>query len=171
MKKNLFLLANLIVIFSIFILPYYLFGNKLYIGGDDTRIFYSYPWDFLKNITFYSWVNNSSIGINGPSQYISTFLVFWGVISIIFKDKTFLNHLALSLPLILGFIYFQKSIKELLQKDKKNNLEIFLGSLFFITSPILIVNQMFVFFNINMVNWINSDCNILFFTVSKDRRL
>jgi hypothetical protein len=142
-KKKIFFL-NLLVSVFLLLVPYYLFSGKLYIGGDDTRLFYSYPLEFLKNITYSSWVNDSSIGINGPSQYMAPFLLAWSLLGS-FMPKLSMNYFALSLPLILGFVFFQKTVKELFSLDKQNDLEVFIGSLFFILSPILIVNQYFVF--------------------------
>jgi len=140
-----FFLIELLTIILLLVLPYYLFGNKMYVGGDDTKLFYSYPLEFLKNVTFYSWVNVSSIGINGPSQYIFPFLLVWTGLEIILKDKVLLNHLAMSLPLIMGQIYFLFLVKALFEVKRKYYPELYLGSLFYITSPILAINQMFVF--------------------------
>jgi hypothetical protein len=142
--QNKLLLLDLLVIVFLIILPYYLFSGKLYIGGDDTRLFYSYPLEFLRNITYSSWVNNSSIGTNGPSQYIAPFLLACSFLGLIISKIT-MNYLAFSLPLILGFIYFQRTIKELFNFDNKTDLEILIGSIFYILSPILIIDQMFVF--------------------------
>lgn len=141
-KKN---LLNLLTILLLLALPYYIFSGKLYLGGDDTKIFYSYPIEFIKNVTFFSWFKFSSLGINGPSHYIFPFLSVWSVLSLIIKSKVALNYLGFSIPLVLGFYYFQKAIKELFNIDKENDTELFLGSLFYILSPILIINQMFVF--------------------------
>lgn len=144
-KKNEFLFLQLTLIILILLLPYYIFGWKMYVGGDDTKLFYSYPIDFLKNITFFSWVNASSIGINGPNQYIAPFLVVWYFLSVLVPDKVILNHLGFSLPLILGFIYFQKALRELLKNEDRYRLEVFAGSLFYVFSPIIILDQMFIF--------------------------
>ncbi len=144
-KINLKIILNIIVVIFLLILPYYLFSGKLYLGGDDTRLFYSYPINFLTNVTFFSWYKVSSLGINGPNQYMFPFLVVWSFLSFIISDKAALNYLAMSLPLILGFIYFQKTIKELFSLNNNTDTEVFLGSLFYILSPILIINQLFVF--------------------------
>lgn len=144
-KYSFSLFANIVCILCLLILPYLLFDGKLYIGGDDTRLFYSYPLDFLRNVTYFSWVNNSSIGINGPSQYLAPFLVVTSVIAFILQNEVMLNYLALSLPLILGFLFFQKVIRELFKVSKKNNEELIVGGLFYVLSPILVINQMFVF--------------------------
>jgi hypothetical protein len=138
-------LLNILIIFFILVLPYYIFEGKLYLGGDDTRLFYVYPLEFLKRITFFSWYSVSSLGIEGHNQYLAPFLIVWSILSHFVSDKAVLNYFAFSLPLILGFIFFQKSIKELFSFEKKYDLEIFMGSLFYILSPILIITQMFVF--------------------------
>lgn len=144
-KKYIIWFVQFIVVCLLFLLPYYIFGWKLYVGGDDTKLFYSYPLEFLRHVTFFSWVNVSSIGINGPNQYIAPYLAIWSLLSTIITDKTVLNHLGFSLPLVLGFIYFQKAVKELFQLDEQTNPEVLIGSLFFILSPIIIIDQMFVF--------------------------
>lgn len=117
----------------------------MYLGGDDTRLFYSYPIEFLKNATFFSWYKISSIGINGPSQYLAPFLLLTAVINYFIPSKVAMNYLALSMPLILGFIYFQKAIRELFKVEKKYFFEVYLGSIFYILSPILMIEQLFVF--------------------------
>lgn len=144
-KKYILWLTQFVIICLLFILPYYIFGWKLYVGGDDTKLFYSYPSEFLRHVTFFSWVNVSSIGINGPNQYIAPYLTIWSLLSAIITDKTVLNHLGFSTPLVLGFIFFQKAVKELFKLDEETNPEVLIGSLFFILSPIIMIDQMFVF--------------------------
>lgn len=117
----------------------------MYLGGDDTRLFYSYPVEFLKNATFFSWYKISSIGINGPSQYLAPFLLLTALINYLIPSKVAMNYLALSVPLILGFLYFQKAIRELFKIEKKYFFEVYLGSIFYILSPILMIEQLFVF--------------------------
>ncbi len=117
----------------------------MYLGGDDTRLFYSYPIEFLKNVTYFSWYKISSMGINGPSQYLAPFLLITAFVNIFVSSKVVLNYLAFSLPLILGYIYFQMAVKELFALDKRNRYELYVGGLFYVLSPILIINQLFVF--------------------------
>lgn len=140
-----FKILNLLTAVFLIALPYYIFDGKMYLGGDDTRIFYSYPLDFLKNVTYFSWYKISSMGINGPSQYLAPFLLFTSFVHIFISSKVILNYLAFSMPLILGFIYFQMAVRELFGLDKKNRYELYVGSLFYVLSPILIINQLFVF--------------------------
>lgn len=136
---------NLLTSIFLLLLPYYLFEGKLFIGGDDTRLFYSYPFLFLKNVAFFSWYNVSTVGINASNEYILPFLSFWSLVDNIVKNKTLISYTAFSLPLIFGLIYFQKLIKELFEIENKFNPEVYLGTLFYIFSPILIFDQLFIF--------------------------
>src|ERR1035437_10385087 len=144
-KTNRFFPIYLITCILLLILPYYLFAGKLYLSGDDTRLFYAYPFDFLKNFTYFSWSNNSSIGINAANQHFIPFLLIWVVLDLILNNKVILSYFAFSLPLILGFIYFNKLLIELFNLKNSYKVEVYLGSLFFLLSPIIIINQMFIF--------------------------
>jgi hypothetical protein len=134
-----------ITIALLILLPYYLFEGKLFLGGDDTRLFYSYPYEFMQNVTYFAWYNVSTIGINVSNQYLLPFLTFWTAISFLITDKIILSYLAFSLPLIIGFIYFPKFVGELFTHKNEYKMELFVGSLLYILSPILIFDQLFIF--------------------------
>jgi len=140
-----FKIINLLSVVAILILPYYLFEGKFFVGGDDTRLFYSYPVEFFKNATFFSWYNVSTIGINASNQYLIPFLILWSILLSIVQDRIVVSYFAFSLPLILGFIYFQKAVKELFNLGNNNIPHIYIGSLFYILSPIMLANQLFVY--------------------------
>lgn len=136
---------NTLIIIFLLALPYYLFEGKLFVGGDDTRLLYSYPFEYLKNVTFFSWYNVSSIGINASNQYLIPLLSILSFIYKVFPSRIVISYFAFSLPLVMGFIYFRKLIKEFFSFKEKDELGIFIGSLFYILSPILIINQLFIF--------------------------
>lgn len=137
--------CNFLVVLSLLLLPYILFDGKLYIGGDDTRLMYAYPLDYLTNATLYSWYHFSSLGWNSPPQAFFPFMVAWTGLGFVVKSSSSLSYLAFSLPLILGFLFFQKFIEELFFEKENNSKEAFVGSLFFILSPILASTQLFIF--------------------------
>lgn len=146
MKRiNRFNILNIITYLLLLALPYYLFAGKLFIGGDDTRLMYSYPFEFLKNFIFFSWTNTSSMGINAANQHLLPFLSIWSVSDLLINNKIILSYLAFSLPLILGFAYFKKFVKELFDLKNSNEVELYIGSLFYVLSPIIIINQLFIF--------------------------
>lgn len=141
-KKNPILVINTFFLFFLLLLPYILFGGKLFLGGDDSRLFYAYPQDFLANTQFYSWSNLSSVGWNYPNQDFIPFVTIWSILSIFIRSPMVLTYLAFSLPFILGFVFFQKMISKLiLEKKEKNKLIFFIGSIFYIFSPIIINNH------------------------------
>lgn len=142
-KKSLYLLPNLITVLLFLLLPYLLFKGNLFIGGDDTRLIYSYPMDFLKNISFYSWFNFSSLSYFNPNHYFIPFSILWGGLESIVNSKAVISYFAFSLPLIIGFLYMQKFLRELLEKDENSLL--YIASIFYILSPILIITQISVF--------------------------
>lgn len=127
------------ILLFLIILPYYLFQGKLFIGGDDTRLMYIYPYEWIKNISFFSWYNLSSIGFNNPNQFSLPFLSIIFLIKLFIKDLIHLNYFVFSLPYILGFVFFERFLKTLSLDKNDENLfpERILASLFFILSPIL----------------------------------
>lgn len=143
-KKNWMLIIDIFILLIILALPYYLFKGKLFIGGDDTRLLYVYPWEFFTNISFFSWYNFSSVGSFNPNQFSLPFTVIWSILGSIIASRTVVDYLSFSLPLLLGYIYFQKLASELLGKVG-GKLEIAVGAILFIFSPILILNQLSVF--------------------------
>lgn len=129
---------------ALLILPYYLFEGRLFIGGDDSRLLYAFPWEFMQNVSFSSWFKFSSVGFNNPNQFLLPLLALMHLLSFLIPSIVILSYLAFSLPLILGFIYFQRLLGEIIQSTN-HRAEILLGSLLFVLSPITIVNQISVF--------------------------
>jgi hypothetical protein len=144
-KVNYILVLNVITFILFLVLPYYLFEGKLFIGGDDSRLFYSYPYEFLRNVVFFSWINVSTLGTSGSQQFLLPFVTIWSIVKIFINNPVILNYLAFSLPLGFGFIFFQKFAKILFSIKKDFNLEVYVGSLFYVLSPILIIDQYFIF--------------------------
>jgi hypothetical protein len=145
-KKKIYIIISLLTIVGLLFLPYYIFDSKLFIGGDDTRLLYIFPWEWIKNIAFYSWFHFSAVGTNNPNQTLLPFLLLWSVINLFITNKVVLDYLAFSLPLILGFIFFQKLIYEFIETDKDRYRFIFyVGSLIYILSPIIAFNQLSIF--------------------------
>lgn len=143
--KKLYQAIDLVTIIILIALPYYLFEGKLYIGGDDTRLLYSYPFDYLRNFIFFTWTTNSTIGINQPTQFLVPFLSIWSLLNTVIENRVTLSYLSFSFPMILGFIFFKKFTKELFNLDDRYRVQFYLGSLCFILSPILIFDQYFIF--------------------------
>ena len=145
-SQKILLVLQIVVFLGFLILPYYLFDGKLFIGGDDTRLFYIFPSEWIHNMAFYSWYHASSDGLNNPNQFLLPFLSIWSLVHFIIPSVVVIDYLSFSLPLILGFIYFQYLINELVfDKENKYQLIRFTGALIYTLSPILIYDQLSVF--------------------------
>lgn len=141
-KKIEFIRTPLVVLFFL-ALPYYLFNGKMFIGGDDTRLFYYFPWEYIRNSAFFSWANVASVGFNNPNQHQLPFLFLLGVLYNILHNRIVVGYLAFSIPQIIGFIFFEKLINELI--DNKYKFVAFIGGLFYTLSPIVQINQLSYF--------------------------
>lgn len=133
-----FFALNVLIIGLFFYLPYYLFDGRLFLGGDDTRLYYAYPSELLKYLASYSWITISSLPSNIPNFHAIPFLLVSVLLDTIFQSKTYLFNFFFSLPFVLGFIYFQKCIRELLGKEYILSLA---TSLIYVLSPITIVSH------------------------------
>lgn len=142
-NRYLLVILRTIVIIGIIALPYYLFYPEHFIGGDDTRIFTVFPRLFIEQIAPYSWFHFSSLGSNNPNQFFLpiTFSIYFA--QLIIGSSTITSYLFFSLPLVLGFLYFEKLASELLGTSGK--VEPLIGALMYIASPILIVTQWSIF--------------------------
>ncbi|HUQ85184.1 MAG TPA: hypothetical protein VM077_02570 [Candidatus Limnocylindrales bacterium] len=145
-NKNKYRIIYFLTIAVLISLPYYIFEGKLFIGGDDTRLLYVYPWEWINNIAFFSWFHFSAIGTNNPNQALLPFLSIWSILSFFIHSKVVLDYFSFSLPLIIGFIFFQKLIKEMIEVNKDEyRFTFYFGSLIYILSPIIAINQLSIF--------------------------
>ncbi len=131
-------LLNLFIVGLLLYLPYYLFEGRLFLGGDDTRFYYAYPNEVLKNLAFFSWNNISSLSYYIPNHHSIPFLFVASLLDAILNSKIHLFYFLFSMPLVLGFIYFQKFVRELIGKEY---LISFTTALIYILSPITVVSH------------------------------
>ena len=130
---------NIVVIAIIFALPYWFFGKDYFIGGDDSHLYFLYPDLWIKNIGFYSWFTASNVGLHNPQQFILPLLTIIYLLKLIWSPLIVFNFL-IALPLVLGFIYFQKMIAALIEEYLARDTVLtagFLGAIIYIFSPIL----------------------------------
>ena len=132
-------IINFFIVVLLIYLPYYLFDGKLFIGGDDSRLFYAFPDLWLKNIAWYSWFRLSTEGQHNPQQFMVPLLVLLEQLRK-FLPQLVVANLAFSGPLVFGFLYFQKLFKTISRLDNNDpggSLAGLLGALFYIMSPII----------------------------------
>ena len=146
MKNKFFNIIYILTIVLFLLLPFYLFNSGVFIGGDDSRLLYIFPWKWITHIAYYSWFHFGAVGTNNPNQALLPFLSVWSLLNVIIQSKVVLDYLSISFPLILGFIYFQKFIGELVE-DKKNDYRFvfYIGALIYTLSPIIQTNQLSIF--------------------------
>ncbi len=137
-------LLNISLVIGLLALPYVLFQGKYYLSGDDTRFYYLYPYKYFVEYTFTSWHHFSSGRANGPTQFMVPFLLVWSFLELVIPSKIVLGYLGFSLPLLLCFLFSQLYISELIS-GKSSKVEAFLASIFLVTSPIMYINQYFIF--------------------------
>jgi len=154
-----------IVVLILFCLPYYLFDGRLFLGGDDTRLHYIYPLEFLKNLSLYSWVNISSLPSYLPNFHLVPFLSALTITDYFINSKLIQLYFVFSLPYVIGFIYFQKFIKEIIGPEFEIG---FIASLVYVFAPITVISQMSYFlFSVYLIGVIPL---ILYYYVSYIKR-
>lgn len=136
------LIINVVVVGLLLFLPYYLFGGRLFLGGDDTRIFYAYPREVMQSLAIFSWNTISSLSSYTPNHHFFPFLFALSGLEMLIPSKTVLFYFTFSLPLILGFIYFQKFV---LQIIKDEYFSAFVVALLYILSPVTMFSQLLYF--------------------------
>lgn len=127
-------------------------GSLYFVGGDDMRLYYVYPREYIQNLLL-NIVTDNSIGGGNMGYYPATHpiplvLVMWLVKTLIPANTQFVMY---GLNWALGFIFFFLLLG--LWMDNKSRVNFFISimaSLFYIFSPFLIKNfykhQMIVVF-------------------------
>lgn len=129
---------DLIVVLLLLLLPYLIFGGKSFIGGDDSRLYYLYPELFLKNLNLSAWFNFSATGSYNPNFFLIPILGVAYVLKLVLVSGTIVGCLFFSLPLILGYYYFQKLSRSFMRSEEPARIEIKIGALVYAFSPILL---------------------------------
>lgn len=130
------IIFDIVVVLLVFAAPYYIFEGKLFIGGDETRLQYIYPLDWITKQYLFSWYGYSPVGTFNPLQYTIPFLSLFTVLDFLIPSKTVVNYLAFSTPLALGYVFFKKLVNEL--DIIKSQFTLSVGSLVYVLSPILL---------------------------------
>jgi hypothetical protein len=138
-----FILVHLVSAIILVLLPYSIFEGRLFIGGDDTRMMYIFPYEYLKNMAFYSWFHVSSVGAFNPNHHAIPFMLLLTFLEKIIISRVVIDYFIFSLPLLLGYFFFQRLVN--ITIPNSNFFERFTGSIFYILSPILFVTQYAVF--------------------------
>lgn len=124
-------------------IPVYIFSGELFIGGDDSRLLYSYPYEVLRQVAGSAWLHFSSIGTFTPNYFLIPLSgILWLLKTIVGGNPLIVAYVSYSAPLLIGFIYFRKFIRSLLQNNTSHEVELAIAGLLYVLSPIMIVNQL-----------------------------
>ena len=103
--KRIIWLGFIFILFTL--IPFLLWGNLYFVGGDDSKLYYLFPFEYFKNFTL-SLVSDNQLGTVGnyfSEAYISLFsLLILGVKNLFFFLNT--QFLMFGLNLSLGFLFF-----------------------------------------------------------------
>ena len=140
-KKEKFLLF--LIITFLFLIPFLWSPQNLYnLGGDDSRLYFYSPIDWLKNIAFYSWFGY--FGSYNPQHAYVPLNILSLALKCLFPFVN-LQKMFHGLILSLGFLTIFLILKELLKtKDKTSYYAAILGGLTYIFSPLIYYTQWFV---------------------------
>src|SRR5258708_14415452 len=131
--RNKYILFAICII--LFVVPFIIWGNTYLVGGDDTRLYYVFPLQFLKNYSFNIISDNTlagaMTGYASVAYFAPVFFTIW-----LFKFIPFLitQIILYVLNLALGFLFCYKLIN--LWTPHENNKKFagdIIASLFYVT--------------------------------------
>lgn len=115
-----------VIIFVVFVLlsciPIFLWGNFYYVGGDDSKLYYLFPFEYFQNFTLHI-ISDNQLGALGnyiPQAYISGFSL---IITLVKALSPFVNtqQLFFGMNLAVGFVSFYLLLGVWLRKDEQYN--------------------------------------------------
>jgi len=105
-----------ILIFSIFLI-FFLSLTNLQIGGDDSKLYYYFPWEYIKNFSSKIISDNQagSLGIYFSQTYTYPSIKIISILSKIFNNNTI--KIVFFINSFLSFIFFKKFLGEIYLKS------------------------------------------------------
>lgn len=169
-KININFIVVLIITIVLFLIPQLFWGKLFIVGGDDSRLYYIFPQEFLNNFVFKITSDNilGTIAGYSPKSFLAPmiYLIF------ILKQISFLNVqlLMYGLNLGLGFLFFYLFLGIWIKnkKDYYTFIKI-VSSFFYILSTYLIntfyVNQLLAIYLVFTI-----PCSLYFFLKSLEQK-
>lgn len=122
---------------ALFLVPNLLWGSLYVVGGDDSRLYYLFPGEYLRNFSF-NVISNNTLGGNlgyFPVSYSAPIIALFYLLKQVlpFMNTQFLAYGAI---LAFGFVFFYKFLREMVSgKSSWYFLSAITASLFYILSP------------------------------------
>jgi len=156
--KNIILLSIFILLFLI---PFIFWGDAKIVGGDDGRLYYLYPLEYLNNFAT-KMISNNSLGGLGeyfPQMYILGFTIIISFLQLITFNIFNLQAISLGLVLSLGFLGFYKFIGIWIKSIKIEDIGVkILGSVLYIFSTFTFItvwnSLLFAVYLVAIMPWI-----------------
>ena len=139
-NKHFSSIAILIIVFILSVTPLIIQGSLYFVGGDDTRLYYIYPRQYIQNLLL-NIVSDNTIGGANTGYYPATHPIplvtlIW-ILKTLFPVNT--QFLMYGLNLALGFLFFYLFLGLWIDNETKTKFFIkVIASLFYIFSPFLI---------------------------------
>lgn len=125
-----------VVAITLFVIPNLLWGNLYIVGGDDARLYYLFPQQYLKNFSFNVMSGNTLGGNSGyiPVSYSAPIItVLWILKMLLPMLNT--QFVVYGLIFSLGFLFMHLFLQELVTKKTAFNfLSSIVASVFYIWS-------------------------------------
>ena len=108
----------LVISIGVFLVPNLLWGNLYIVGGDDARLYYLYPWEHLRHLSF-NIISDNAMGSNLGYFAMSYWVPVISLLALLKHILPALNLQFFSYGFILssGFYFFYKFLRELLPKE------------------------------------------------------
>lgn len=169
-KINKNFIIVLIITIILIIIPQLFWGKLYVVGGDDSRLYYIFPEEFLKNFVFKISSDNILGNIAGysPRSFLAPiiFIIF------LLKQFSFLNvqQLMYGLNLGLGFLFFYLFLGTWINKKINYGTYVkIIASFFYIFSTYLLntlyVNQLLAVYLVFVI-----PCSLYFFLKALERK-
>ncbi len=168
-RENLILLTVFIILIAI---PSLFWGNLYQVGGDDTRLYYMFPKEFLQNFVF-NVISNNSLGVNSAYTSVAFFAPIIFII-LILKQIVFLNvqSLAYGLNLGFGFLSFYLLLGLWVKNNRKTDFYIRFVSAFFYIFSVFVIKTLYSYQLLSIYLITAVPITIYFFIRSvKERRI
>ena len=130
-----------VIFFLLLLLPVVIQGKLYFVGGDDTKLYYIFPEEFLKNFTVNIISDNTLGGANTGYGTAAHFIPFLIVISFLKKALPFVNvqFLMYGLNYAFAFLFFYLFLTIWLKTGNFFSLlSKITASLFYVFSPFLV---------------------------------
>ena len=145
------------VFLCLILIPILFWGRDYFVGGDDGRLYYMYPYEYFKNFTtsIISENNIGGLGFYFPQSYILPFSFLIYIIKTISFGAVNIQYLMLSLNLVFGFLGMYLLLGIFIKTTNIENIYIkSIASLMYIFSTFTFIsgwgNQLFAIYFISI---------------------